>query len=71
MCDSQVYPQVRALDSSIESTKTLLQPAVPPPGGQGTVSGVQTTEEDKKTGGGKGGKGAKEKGGKVWPQCAV
>ena len=58
----QVYPQVKALDSSIEVTRTLLQPAAPP-AGQGTVSGGQT-EDDKKTGG-RGGKGGKDKGGKV------
>ena len=55
----QVYPRVKALDSSIEVTKTLLQPAAPP-AGQGTVSGAHA-DDDKKTGG----KGGKDKGGKV------
>jgi adenylate kinase family enzyme len=58
---SLVYPRVKALDSSIEVTKTLLQPAAPP-AGQGTVSGAHA-DDDKKTGG----KGGKDKGGKATP----
>ena len=55
----QIYPQLRGLDSNIEAVKAQLQPpAAAPPA---AASQPATGTEDKA----KGGKGGKDKGGKV------